>query len=81
MPPAAHAAAVARQFAVHQLGNASWDIVYGEVLPEVATWSKPPTEQAPAEQLPARAPDTCALEMLCCTLQCVTLGSLSTVIT
>ena len=49
MPPAAHAAAVARQFALHQLGNASWDIVYGEVLPEVccfneATFTKRPSK-------------------------------------
>ena len=35
MPPQAHAAAVAQQFALHQLGNASWDIVFGEILPEV----------------------------------------------
>ena len=35
MPPGAHAAAVTRQFALHQIGNASWEIVFGEVLPEV----------------------------------------------
>ena len=35
MPPQAHAAAITQQFALHQLGNASWDVVYGEILPEV----------------------------------------------
>ena len=35
MPPAAHAIAVAQQYALHQLGNASWDVVFGEVIPEV----------------------------------------------
>ena len=35
MPPAVHVAAITRQFALHQLGNASWEVVFGEVLPEV----------------------------------------------
>ncbi len=35
-PPAAHVAATKRQYALYQVGNSAWDVIFGDVMPESA---------------------------------------------
>lgn len=39
-PPDAHVAATKRQYALYQRGNAAWDVIFGDVLPESIEYIK-----------------------------------------
>ena len=39
-PPDAHVAATKRQYALYQKGNAAWDVIFGDVLPESIEYIK-----------------------------------------